>query len=403
MEQPGFGRRLKAMRLARGLSQRSLAGDGMSTGYLSRLESGARPPTKQAVAYLAERLGVSPAEFRETETPSLARAIAEASYGETPEAVTVLDKLVATASDEDPALLWQAHWILAEAKRRHGDHEAEAGYLHRLVELSDEPAVPELQVRARTQLARCRRTLGEMEEARALAAEALGIARENGLSVSDVAAALLVLVSAEAETGRVPDARAHADELRELVGGASGTLQVQALWVAATVCVRQGDYATAQELLQEALGRLDSRDDILLWMRLRLAAASLSLQLPVPRTEAAAAWLDEAEPAVGLVGEPQHRQQLEALRAHLAFSQGRPEQARALYDSVHASDLRLSFRDQVKLEVLHNRLLIHEGRRSEGIAGLRTLAQQVHESSNLDLAAEIWRILADHLAEPSDR
>ncbi|MET8228406.1 helix-turn-helix transcriptional regulator, partial [Streptomyces sp. NPDC005301] len=45
LRQPAFGRRLRGLRVARGLSQTALVGEGMSTGYLSRLESGARQPT----------------------------------------------------------------------------------------------------------------------------------------------------------------------------------------------------------------------------------------------------------------------------------------------------------------------------------------------------------------------
>lgn len=58
LDQPQFGRRLKRLRTARGLSQADVVGDGMSTGHLSRLESGGRRPTERTVAYLARRLGV---------------------------------------------------------------------------------------------------------------------------------------------------------------------------------------------------------------------------------------------------------------------------------------------------------------------------------------------------------
>ncbi|MGN5376796.1 helix-turn-helix domain-containing protein [Streptomyces lasalocidi] len=64
LHQPAFGRRLRKLRQARGLSQTALAGDGMSTGYLSRLESGARQPTERAVAYLAVRLDLEPSGLR---------------------------------------------------------------------------------------------------------------------------------------------------------------------------------------------------------------------------------------------------------------------------------------------------------------------------------------------------
>lgn len=45
LQQSEFGPRLRALREKRGLSQAALAKGGISTGYLSRLESGARRPT----------------------------------------------------------------------------------------------------------------------------------------------------------------------------------------------------------------------------------------------------------------------------------------------------------------------------------------------------------------------
>jgi transcriptional regulator with XRE-family HTH domain len=52
-----FGLRLRTSRQERGLSQVALAGKEISTGYLSRLESGARLPTERVIVYLADRLG----------------------------------------------------------------------------------------------------------------------------------------------------------------------------------------------------------------------------------------------------------------------------------------------------------------------------------------------------------
>ena len=55
-----FGLRLKALRQQQGLSQAALAGNEISTGYLSRLESGARNPTERVIAYLAQAAGRRP-------------------------------------------------------------------------------------------------------------------------------------------------------------------------------------------------------------------------------------------------------------------------------------------------------------------------------------------------------
>src|SRR3569833_2242039 len=80
LEQPAFGRRLKALRLERNLTQAQLAEGALSVGYLSRLESGARPPTGRIVEYLAERLQVPRSAFdSEREPSSLAQVLAMAS------------------------------------------------------------------------------------------------------------------------------------------------------------------------------------------------------------------------------------------------------------------------------------------------------------------------------------
>ncbi|MEU5266210.1 helix-turn-helix transcriptional regulator [Amycolatopsis sp. NPDC021455] len=60
MPQDNFGRKLRSVRLQRGLTQADLAGEGLSTSYISLLESGKRPPTSEAVLKLAARLDVAP-------------------------------------------------------------------------------------------------------------------------------------------------------------------------------------------------------------------------------------------------------------------------------------------------------------------------------------------------------
>ncbi|MDU0300067.1 MULTISPECIES: helix-turn-helix domain-containing protein [unclassified Streptomyces] len=55
--QPQFGRRLKRVRAARGVSQADVVGEAMSTEHLSCLESGETAPRGATVADLARRLG----------------------------------------------------------------------------------------------------------------------------------------------------------------------------------------------------------------------------------------------------------------------------------------------------------------------------------------------------------
>lgn len=60
-----IGERLLRLRREKGLSQLKLAGPGVSTAHISRIESGKRQPSVKAIRLLARELGVSP-EYLET-------------------------------------------------------------------------------------------------------------------------------------------------------------------------------------------------------------------------------------------------------------------------------------------------------------------------------------------------
>src|ERR671937_1250783 len=60
-----IGQRLRRLRLEKGLSQRALAGPGVSYAYVSRIEGGQRRPSLRAIRVLARKLGVS-AQYLET-------------------------------------------------------------------------------------------------------------------------------------------------------------------------------------------------------------------------------------------------------------------------------------------------------------------------------------------------
>ena len=408
LEQPAFGEHLRAMRVKRGLSQAALAGDGMSTGYLSRLESGARRPNSRIVGYLAERLGVPVAELAapsvggsgppSTQTSSLVQFLAEAISTSADDGTTEqLAEALHDTDSWDPALRWQALWLLARTLNGKGRHDEELTLLTELTQLSDELGAPQLRARAYIQLSRCMRLLGDNESARKHAMTAWQAAE--GLSVADRAGALHALVSAEAELGRLTEAWTHADQLCRLTEQAAGTLQVEALWAAATVRIRQGDYRAAQDLLERALLGLDGRQDLLRWIRLRLAAASLYLQLTPALTEPAQALLDEVTPVLRVVGTELHAQQLTALRAHLAVKQDRLDEARAICAQIDGQALLLSFRDRIRFQALCCRLRILDGDHEHGVRTLKDLAQQAQEARNPELAAEVWRTIAETVTQ----
>jgi transcriptional regulator with XRE-family HTH domain len=402
LQQPAFGRRLRKLRQARGLSQSALAGDGMSTGYLSRLESGARQPTDRAVTYLASRLGLEPADFEETAAASLAHALSLVASTGGDDALQTLSEALAAEGHEAPVLRWQALWQLARRRRVEGDHAGERAHLEELVRLGDEVGLSELRVRGLTRLARCLRSLGEIGAALDAAGTAHHLAQDNGLGVADRIAVLLALVSVEAEAGRIPDARAHSDHLLDLVEGRSDTLWAEAMWTAAAVRLRQGDHDVAQACFEQALEHFSAGEDLVLWVRLRLAAGRLYLQKPPPDPQAAQRCVSAAEPALAFVATPGLRQELTALKADLAFHTARYDDARLLLGELALEEPRMTYRDRIRLDILRHRLRILRGDEG-GVQGLRALAEQAQADANIDLAADIWRILAEALADAATR
>lgn len=200
--------------------------------------------------------------------------------------------------------------------------------------------------------------------------------------------------------GRLDAAARHVRELeRDLLPAASASRTAEALWTASLVSHRQGDHATAQDRLETALSLLQGRDDLALWIRLRIAAAAAALDMSPPRPEARRR-LDEVETVVELTGTPLQVQELHALRAHLAFHQGEPDKARALCRALLSDEeLRLPYRDRARLLVLEGRLTVLDGRADEGIAALEQLGHQATGAGNLDLAAHVWQSLATALAQ----
>lgn len=151
-------------------------------------------------------------------------------------------------------------------------------------------------------------------------------------------------------------------------------------------------------MLERALKGLDSHTDLMLWIQLRLAAASLYVQITPRQTEQARTMLDDIEPVIDLVGTDLHNQQNLTLQAHLAFAEGRIPDARALSEQIDEQTTRLSDRDRVRFQALRSKLRILDGHFEEGTRELRQLAEQAQAVPNAELAAEIWRDLAETLA-----
>lgn len=400
--QPSFGAAVRRLRTERGLSQHELAGAGMSTGYLSRLERGERPPTKHVVEYLAGRLGVPTSSLGEEGARSarggLGGMLLALDSALSPDGEAALIDELADAVEGDRSvpveLRWQAVWRLSKHHGQQGRYAEELNWLNRLSPLSDEIDDDRLRARTHVQLARCQLVLGQTDLALASAELAYRLVLEHGLVPSDAAEALMVLVSVESECGHTAQAVQYVSVLIEAVAEASPVLRARALWNGAMAYAHAAADDDAKGLMAEALAILDSRDDVILWLRLRIAALSLYLRLDPLDVEMFESLLEEVKAALALVGSERHQQEARLLEARFAVKHGETDRARRLFEVLDTADLMLGFRDTVQLAMLRGQLLIADGRTADGAKVLRDLAEQARAQSNFRLAADIWEALA---------
>lgn len=376
----------------------------MSKAYVSRLESGVRPPTAKAVNYLCKRLEVPPSAFEQAHPDSINQALARASTTEDSDrAIAMLEQSLADADDgQQAAGRWQVLQLLAGYQEKSGRREEQLQTLRLMVQTAEAMNIAETSYYSQLKSARAMRSQGDMEKANLSARTALDIAVSNDLAPEDVARALMVLISTESAIGNLAEARNRAAELQKITDKLSPVLRTESLWTAAHVCLRQNNSVKAAEHLDAAVELLDSRDDLDLWLRLRLAAAALNMEMSPRRVEQAQRCLSEAAPAVQLIGSPLHQQEFTLLCAQLAVHQGDLERARDLNSQLAEGLDLLAYQDQVAAHVLNHQLRILGGERRQGIAAMRELAENAERKYNADLAKEIWRTLAETLARSGD-
>ncbi|MEV7541183.1 helix-turn-helix transcriptional regulator [Streptomyces sp. NPDC089915] len=397
LEQPAFGRRLRQLREKQGLTQASLTGPRMSAAYVSRLEAGSRSPTRQSVELLAAKLNVAPTAFDRTEVTNLAdvltTTVAIWDSADKGDLRRLLTDALSLDTRADLTVRWQACAQLARLQSECGDRGKEYRTLRELHRVGEELGHPVLLVHTLLRLARCERALGRIEDARATARDGLGLAARACLDTDDVTRLKILVVSAAAELGDLAEAERLSAEACEALTAPDRPLAGEVWWTAATVATRTGDHARATLLLDKALSAVRSRDDLALWLRLRLAAAALTLRGVPPRLDLVEHYLDEVKPALDLVGTPSNQQEHTFLTAQLLYQRGDIAAAAALCDAIDQDTPLLGYRDSVRYRMLRARIRLAQGDRTAR-DDLSALAAEVQEARMLDLAAEIWRTAA---------
>lgn len=336
-----LGARIRAARVAAGLTQTELGGADATVSYVSRIESGSRRPDPRVLEAFASRLGVTVQELlsapvsEDERTALLAVDYVELSLelGETQDALAQADRLL--ADPETPGYLRERVMFLR-------GRALEA--LGRLEDATDafehlRAAYPEggLALQCAMALSRCYREAGDLGRAISAGESALTAYAERGLAGGDEAIQLTVTVAAAYfERGDV----AYAVRLcREAVSLAeesgSPRSRASAYWNASVMELEKGEVASAVTMATKALALLGEQADARSLARLRLQLGLMQLQLDPPDIVEACANLVSARDQmlysdVALVD----RLRAQAALAEAALLQGDLAEARELAASV---------------------------------------------------------------------
>jgi tetratricopeptide (TPR) repeat protein len=192
-KQPGrsLGERLRALRIAAGLTQTDLAGGRFSKEYISQIERGKTRPTEATIEWLAERLevdptflaiGVSTEERTKAET-LLARAEALSEAHQYAEAIDTFHVARPAVEGTGAAPLEvRLHAGNAWALQEHGEAREAIAILQRARELAESSEFSDVdRADLLFRLAVCRYKLSSISTAIALFDEALELAERSGL------------------------------------------------------------------------------------------------------------------------------------------------------------------------------------------------------------------------------
>lgn len=295
-----LGARIRAARVAAGLTQTELGGPDVTVSYVSRIESGSRRPDARVLEAFASRLGITVDELlmepvsEDERTALLAVDYVELSLelGEVQDALTQADRLLADVGT--PGYLRERVMFLR-------GRALEA--LGRLEDATDafeqvRATYPEggLALQCAMALSRCYREAGDLGRAISAGESALAAYAERGLAGGDEAVQLTVTVAAAYhERGDV----AYAVRLcREAVAVAeesgSPRSRAAAYWNASVMELDKGAVGVAVTMATKALALLGEDADVRMLARLRLQLGMMQLELDPPEVMEATANLQVA-------------------------------------------------------------------------------------------------------------
>ena len=283
-----LGARIRALRVARGMTQGQLAGDHVSIAYVSRIESGTRRPELPVIETFARRLGVSVDELvTGTEQATVDQTWLSLRYaelalmsGEAAEAErAAADVLASPDTQRVDGAVDEAEYLRGAALEAQGRLADAAQVFERLRDAGDRcpRGLP-----AMIALSRCYRDAGDLNRAIDVGESALARLREAGLEGSDEAVRLLLAVAAAYfERGDEMYAiNITKTAIERAVAAAEPAVQAAAYWSASVFESNSGRHGAAVAFAERAVELLKQGQDAHRVSRLRAQLGVMLLRSP---------------------------------------------------------------------------------------------------------------------------
>jgi transcriptional regulator with XRE-family HTH domain len=309
----GFGEKLRAERLERGLTQAELGRDKYSPSYISLLETGRREPTAEVIEELARRLELAPKALEAWSQPvsvSDAEYVLAGLYAR--QAWDLRDYPLAAShaamaaqiaiEGKNTSAWWNMTYMQAECLMKQGQLKECQDLVQRLL---DHPMAAEsagLGVRARQMLAAVCHGQGQLAVAVEHAQEAVRLCDQLPKGSTLIIGALRALIGALAESGRLDEAWQYCQDMNAQMDEQSmSQLAGEVAWVIGNVAFMRHDYAEGIKYHEKASKLLSPANDIDLWARFNKASAAVRLSSGIVEPETLSS-IERAELALSIVG-----------------------------------------------------------------------------------------------------
>ncbi|MCA4135343.1 helix-turn-helix transcriptional regulator [Arthrobacter sp. M4] len=397
----GFGEKLRAERLERGLTQAELGRDLYSPSYISLLETGRREPTPEVIEELARRLELAPKALEAWSQPvsvSDAEYVLAGLYAR--QAWDLRDYPLAASHAATAAQIaleakntsawWNMTYMQAECLMKQGQLKECQQIIQHLL---DHPMATEsagLGVRARQMLAAVCHGQGQLTTAVEHATDAVRQAAQLPKGSTLVIGAHRALIGALAESGKLDEAWKYCQDMMEHMDEHAMTqLAGEVAWVVGNVAFMRHDYAEGIKHHERAAKLLSPANDIDLWARFNKASAAVRLSSGIVEPETLSA-IERAELALSIVG-GNKTDQLEVafIRARWLYLTGDILSAVAKLRTIHAERKVLARHTAGEVSLLLGKALKAAGENSEALVHLDEAQHEFTEAGAADRVQQV--------------